>query len=240
MNGARSLLSIGLAALTSGLLTSAEAAAPATARALAERVHRASGGDAIGRVGAIHFRFVVLDGKDRKLEAEHHWDLRRGRDRVLWKSKDGKRCDATVDLATRAAEGTIDGVQADGAVLAALGKEAYERWVNDSYWLMMPTKLLDPGVKLTLEADREWKGRTYHVLELSFDQVGLTPGDVYWLLIDPETAQVVRWEMVLEGDQPPPKGSSWEEYRRLGPLLLAHTHVSDSGKKIVFEDTKVE
>ncbi|MFN2412818.1 MAG: DinB family protein, partial [Pyrinomonadaceae bacterium] len=35
---------------------------------------------------------------------------------------------------------------------------AYARWVNDSYWLLGPLKVLDPGVKLTYEGSKESEG----------------------------------------------------------------------------------
>jgi hypothetical protein len=188
---------------------------------LATRVRAAAGGDRLAEVAQIDFTFVVYDGEKRIFEAKHRWDLRGARDRATWTDREGVARDVVVDLKTRSDE------------------KAYARWVNDSYWLMLPLKLLDPGVVRTLEAPRVIEGRRCEVMRLSFDRVGLTPGDVYWLFIDPATDRIVRWEMVLEGQAPPPKVTSFEDYRAIGPLLLAHDHKNDDGqKRIVFEDTR--
>lgn len=206
---------------------------------LARKVVASAGGGDLGKVAELKFRFVVYDGTTKRADIEHRWDLRAGRDRVIWTDKNGVRRDATVDLATKEAEGTVDGKAPDAAGKADLSKQAYGRWVNDSYWLLMPVKLLDPGVNLAREAPREHGGKKYEILKLSFGQVGLTPGDNYWLFVDPDAGRVERWEMKLEGnkgDKPPP-GSSWTDYRAVGPLHLAMNHVNDDGKtRIVFED----
>src|SRR4029434_5552416 len=60
--------------------------------------------------------------------------------------------------------------------LKSLLDDGYAIWVNDSYWLVMPYKLLDPGVTLRDKGPGELPdGRPAHVLELTFDHVGLTP-----------------------------------------------------------------
>ncbi len=208
------------------------------ADALASRIVEASGGAHLRDVAELRFTFVVVADGTERARVVHAWDLRGERDRVRWTTDDGHHVDAVVDLDTRTARATLDGAPVTGDALAPLAEEAYSRWVNDSYWLMMPLKLLDPGVHRTLEAPRERDGQTYQILSLTFDHVGLTPGDHYWLFVDPDTARVVRWEMVLEGQTTPPRGLSWTDYRPVGPLVLAHDHASDDGTKHVqFTDT---
>ncbi len=209
------------------------------ADALAHRVHQRAGGDRLDEVSQLGFRFVVLDGGKRKFEAMHRWDLRAQTDRVSWTDGEGRSIEAMVNLPTRQAEIQVDGIAPGEAEHADLTAAAYRRWVNDSYWLMLPLKLLDPGVQRTLEAPRELDGKRLEVLELTYGEVGLTPGDTYWLFIDPATDQIVRWEMVLEGRAPPPKGFSWVDYRAVGPLTLAHDHMNDDASRhILFEDVQ--
>jgi hypothetical protein len=222
------------------LLLAGCAAPPRDADAVARAVYLAAGGDRLDQVAELEFHFVVWDGETKKLDAHHRWDLRAGRDRVTWTDKEGVARDAIVDLATRGASGTIAGAPAaDEAAKASLGEKAYARWVNDSYWLILPLKLFDPGVKRTLEAPREIDGKRLEVLKLEFAGVGLTPGDQYWLLIDPATSKIVRWEMVLQGQTPPPRATSFEDYRAIGPLHLALDHKNEDGKlRIAFEGVK--
>jgi hypothetical protein len=216
------------------------AAAPAEpdspARALARRVAEAAGLARLGEVAELRFTFVVARNGERAFAATHAWDLRAGRDRVRW-TEDGHEWDVVVDLRARTATGTRDGAPIAAADAPAAATQAYERWVNDSYWLVLPLKLLDPGVNPALEAPRVHEGRSHEVLALSFAGVGLTPGDRYWLLVDPETHRIARWEMVLEGQSPPPRGTSFVAYESVGPFTLALDHVNDDGTRhIRFED----
>lgn len=205
---------------------------------LATKVFEAHGGKAFDEVAELRFRFVVeRDGK-RAFEAMHRWDLRNSRDRVTWTDRDGRKLDAVVDLRDRSApKGTIDGKSASAGGLEELAQNGYARWVNDSYWLIMPLKLSDPGVSLKRGQPRKHDGKTYEILELSFQQVGLTPGDRYSIFIDPQTHLVTRWEMRLEGREDQPRQVSWENHHKVGPLTLALDHVSD-GSNVRFEDVE--
>ncbi len=209
--------------------SSASTPAPTPADALARRIFRAAGGESLGQVAELRFRFVVLDHGQQRMAAFHRWDLRGNRDHVTWTDKVGRQLDAVVDLRSREATGLVDAVPASGESLHGLATDAYARWVNDSYWLMVPLKVLDAGVERELEPDRPCGAATCQVLRLRFDHVGLTPGDTYWLIVDPRSDRIVRWEMILETQKPPPHGFDWSDYRTLGPIALAHRHVSDDG-----------
>lgn len=189
-----------------------------------------AGGD-LSAIGGLAFTFVVDAGSERVFSAQHSYDLRGARDRVRWTSRDGKVFDALVDLSTRTACGTVDGAVATGAELESLAQDAYARWVNDAYWLLMPHKLRDPGARLTVQDPQDRDGVRYDVLRLEFESVGLTPGDVYFLFIDPTTHRIARWEMQLEGQEGPPTGVSWTDYRAVGPVTLPHDHVTDDGAR---------
>ncbi len=211
-------------------------AADTPAVALARGVATAAGRARFGEVAQLRFRFVVTNGAERVADAFHRWDLRGARDHVTW-TEDGHAYDVIVDLRARSATGTLDGAALTGPASQEAGAKAYERWVNDAYWLLLPLKLLDPGVTVTLEPAREHAGKQLEVLALQFAHVGLTPGDRYWLYVDPQTARIERWEMVLEGETTPPRGTSFARYTDVGPLHLALDHASDDGTKhILFED----
>lgn len=215
----------------------APAEEPSPTEQLAREIHRAAGGERLNEVAQLDFTFVVQQDGSRAFEATHRWDRTRERDRVTFTDREGRRIDALVDLPARMACGTIDGEIAAGDRQQELSEQAYGRWVNDAYWLMMPLKLQDPGVRLAREAPREHAGKRYEVLALSFERVGLTPGDRYWLFVDPDTHLVVRWEMALEGQEGPPKAMSWTDHREVGPLTLAFDHATDDGTRHVgFED----
>jgi hypothetical protein len=67
-------------------------------------------------------------------------------------------------------------------------------------------------------------GHAYEKLALSFDHVGETPGDHYWVYVDPRSSRVERWDMVLESDQPPPKSYTWESWQAHDGLWFPTAH----------------
>ena len=195
---------------------------------LAHEVWRAAGGAHLDEVGQIDFVFVVEDAGSIVFEAAHRWDRRSGRDRVSWTDGEGVLRDAVVDLGSKRACGHVDGVAAEGEGADALAEAAYARWVNDAYWLMVPLKVRDAGVRRRLGGG---EGDTRR-LELTFEDVGLTPGDRYVLDVDPE-GRVTRWEMTLQGSEPPPKGVTFGGHTAVGPLTLPLEHSVEGGERRV-------
>jgi len=186
---------------------------------LAKDVVKASGGDNWAKVKRIQWTFNVID-KDGKpaMAAKHDWDLRAGTDLVTWKDKT-----VTVKFADKNDEGDA--------------KAAYQRWVNDSYWLLMPMKLLDGGVKLAHGGTQEVEGQKYEVLNMSFQDVGLTPGDKYTLYIDPQEKLVRRWDYMPSAEKK--MSGTWDGYEQFGPLKLATKH-QFGDRQINMTDVKVE
>lgn len=187
------------------------------AKQLAKDVWQASGGENWSKVKEVRFTFIVEQDGKQLASAEHEWDVASGTDRVKWKGKD-----VTVNMAAPA--------QDEDA------KAAYARWTNDSYWLLAPLKLLDPGVKLAHEGSKEMDGATCEVLHVSFDQIGLTPGDQYLFYVDPQTKLVRSWDYIPKADTV--MHGTWEKYETFGGLKLATEH-NFAGKMIRFADVKV-
>ena len=188
------------------------------AQQLARELWQASGGESWRNVSELRFTFIVEENGKELARAEHHWNVAAGTDRVKWKGKD-----VTVNLASPAQDED--------------GKAAHARWVNDSYWLLAPLKVLDPGVRLTPEGMKESEGVQCETLRMSFEQVGLTPGDQYLLYIDPETKLVRAWDYI-----PKPESvthGTWEKYESFGPLKLATEH-NFGGRMIRFANVEVK
>ncbi len=214
---------------------------------IADRVVAAAGGSNLGDVAQLDFEFVVSRGGEEAFSATHRWDRRRQLDRVRWTDDKGRRLEAVVDIDHRSGDAEvkpteaewaqIDGANAGDQTVAIL-KKAYQRWVNDAYWLMMPLKLKDPGAHLERVDDRTWRDSNWTVLRLTFGEVGLTPGDTYWVYIDPQTNRVGRWTMKLQGQTGEPTPVTWTDYRSVGPLTLAHDHRIEGTKRhIRFRNT---
>jgi hypothetical protein len=119
-------------------------------------------------------------------------------------------------------------------------RRAYGRYINDTYWLLMPFKLKDPGAVLKYEGIQKINEVTYDVLRLSFaDSVGLTPRNIYRIFVDQPTRLVHRWEYFeKEGVEPSP--AWWEKWRVHGGIKLAEERVfENTNRKLLFTDIVV-
>jgi hypothetical protein len=189
------------------------------ATALADQVMKASGAERWPQVKRVEFTFNVdVDGK-AQLVAKHDWDLVAGTDAVTWNGQT-----VIVKLA--------DPNQSEQT------KAAFQRWTNDSYWLLAPLKLRDAGVKLSYQGERqeEGKGKKSLVLHVSFERVGLTPTDQYNLYIDPETHLLRAWDYIPEPRKK--MNATWFAYRTYDGLTLATDHMMGD-KHIFFTDVYV-
>lgn len=134
---------------------------------------------------------------------------------------------------------TIDGRSAHDTLLPRMIEMGYGRFINDTYWLLMPFKLLDSGVHQRRESDTIIEGNTYNVLSLSFGKVGLTPGDRYWIYIEPATKLVARWRYVLESGR---EGEYiWDQYSDFGAIKLPlRRRTPDGSAEIRFEHLRLD
>jgi hypothetical protein len=189
-----------LLSVAAGPSSSTAPSSPADAVALAEAVMKASGAEVWRKVTRIKFNFA---GRNY-----HDWDVKNMTDTV---TSGGKT--VTVNL-------NNPGNGADQ-------KQAFRQWTNDSYWLLMPLKLGDPGVKLKREAPAEIDGTKYEVLHVSFDKVGLTPDDQYLLYVDPQTHLVRHWDYMPSQDRK--TRMSWEGYQTVKGLTLSTEHKTPRG-----------
>ncbi len=204
----------------------AAATAPSTPEQLAQRVLDAMGGQkAWDGTRFLHFTFAG--------RRSHWWDRYDGRHRVEGKTKDGKSYVVLENVQSKEGTAYLDGLKQEGESAAELLKLAYGTWVNDTYWLIMPYKLRDPGVHLALDGEETIDGTTYDKLAVSFDHVGLTPGDRYWAYVNRTTGMMDRWAFLLE-DAKPGEGPSpwaWTGWQRYGGIQLSPHRVQIGGER---------
>jgi len=176
----------------------------------------------------IHFAFAVEKAGKRLAYRTHLWDRYQGRLRYENRGKDGKSLVILLDLTTRHGSAYREGTKLGESTAKPLLEEAYEAWINDTYWLLMPYKMKDPGVHLQYAGEETRGGATYDRVLLSFDAVGLTPKDRYWADINRTTHLMDRWSYILQDDPPqaPPAAWEWKGWRRFGGILLAPEKVA--------------
>ena len=157
----------------------------------------------------------------------HAWDKHTGWHRVEGKTRTGQSFCFIHQVMTDKGMAWMDGVAIEGDSLQKLLKRANSLWINDTYWFLMPYKLRDPGVTLKYEGEAREGGAVYDKLALSFENVGETPGDRYWVYVNRAGNRVEKWEMVLQSDQPPPRVYTWEGWEQHDGLWFPTAHRQD-------------
>jgi len=190
----------------------------------------------------IAFTFdVERDGKNVASYAQR-WDRYTGDYRVAGKDRDGNDVIVVLNTNTKAGRAWKNGAEvADPKDLLAFG---YRRFINDTYWLLMPIKSMDPGVHRETAPERtDSCGHAQDVVKLSFDPgVGLTPADQYWMVVNRDTGLVDEWDMKLTGSKPEEEPSVvlFRDYRRIGGLLIStRREIKGKGQTIKLDDVTI-
>jgi hypothetical protein len=185
-------------------------------RAAIDRLYAAIGTPAaFWSKAELDFTFTSEGGKRAPVPFAHCWDIRTGRYRLSWKKGDTSFV-VLFNVNSDSGAAYLDGKEvADTGRRAKLLGYGNARFVNDTYWLLMPLKMDDPGVN----AIREGGDSATDVIRLTFDKVGMTPGDTYWVSLDRASGLVRDWRYHLEGGG---EGESvWEDWRDVGGVKLA-------------------
>ncbi len=200
--------------------TPMEGDADPVAAEVAERVLARLGGRAAWD-RARYVSWVFFGGR------RHLWDKWTGDVRI---DDSERELTISMNLHTRAGGVRVAGREVEDPALAAewLDK-GYRWWINDSYWMFMPYKLRDPGVHLrslgdgVLSAD----GRPAHVLELTFEGVGVTPENRYVVFVADDTDLVEQWDyFATAADHEPKFARPWTGWTphagSFGEIWLPH------------------
>jgi hypothetical protein len=184
-----------------------------------------------------YLRFTFAVDREGKTVASrtHTWDKWTGNYRLEGTDKEGKPFVVLMNLNTKEGQAQKEGKAAAGEELKKLLESAYGAWVNDTYWLLMPYKMMDPGVVLTYDGEAKEGEATYDKVRLTFgENIGLTPRDKYWAYVNRTTGLVDRWDFVLKGENKPPSTFTWEGWKKYGNVMLAPERKSKDGTRIYF------
>ncbi len=196
--------------------------------AAARSMLRALGGSAAwNKTRYMEFTFAGFRN-DTILPGRHHrWDLATGRYRVEGMSRRlGKKFRiqfGNIEDSTSVAAWLDDQPVSGDSALAAWARTGYGTHINDSYWLLMPYKVMDPGVHLRWlgeQADSA-SGLNCEAIELSFDHVGLTPGDRYRLWIRPDNHLPQRWLYISGQDSTQTSANLFTGWKDTGTLKIS-------------------
>jgi hypothetical protein len=193
---------------------------------VAKELWNALGGDdGWNHARYLRFDWIVERGGKRVVARSHYWDRFTGRYRVDGVDEKAGPYSVYLNVNTRSGDAWVGGKKlTDAAEIKKWVNDGYEAFINDSYWLLAPFKLLDPGVTLAYDGeDKGPGGEACDVVKLSFAGVGLTPKDIYWMLVDQKSHLVVEWKYILDGGKGPPTAFAWSDWHKVGSIQLAST-----------------
>jgi hypothetical protein len=214
-------------------------AAQPTADAVAQRAIDVLAGPAWN--DARYFAFTFDVEREGKIVASYaqRWDRFTGDYRVSGKNREGEDVLVVMNINTKEGKAWKNGqAVADPKDLLTFG---YRRFINDTYWLLAPWKVFDPGVQRTYDGEKPGPdGFVCDVIKLSFDGVGLTPKDIYWLSVTRDGHQMLQWQYVLGGAAEEPTTAVWKDWRTFGGIRLSVEKVFPGHpRRILFENVAV-
>jgi hypothetical protein len=229
--------------LLAGVFAAPAARADEKADAVSRELIAALGGEGTWeKARQFQFDFVVEREGKAVARFSHTWDRYTGDYRLTGTDKTGAPFAVYFNVNTRQGQVFVNGKSVEGEPRAGHLESAYGRFINDTYWLLAPWKVFDPGVNRAYDGEKPCPdGVMCDVLKLTFgENVGLTPRDVYWLWITREGRQMVQWQYVLNGASEEPTTAAWKEWRKFDGILLSlEKPISGKPVAIRFENVSV-
>jgi hypothetical protein len=188
----------------------------------------------------LSFHFVVERDTQRTSDWRHAWDRFTGDYRLEGRNAKGEELLVIFNVETKRGEAFKNGRMVEGEELAMMLDFAYGRFINDTYWLLMPYKLRDPGVMLTFDGEETIDKQRFQIIKLTFvPSAGLTPQNIYRVFVDPATSRIHRWEYFPEDGQEA-RPAKWLEWRKFdGVTLAVERQMETSNTRLLFENIVV-
>ncbi len=210
---------------------------------LAKRAIDVQAGKAWEKARYFSFTFDVDRAGTRVASFPQRWDRYTGDYRVSGKDQQQREFLVVMNTNTKQGKAWVNGSPALDKDLQEMLALGYRRFINDTYWLLMPLKMLDPGVHRAYEGQKTDGGHTYDVVKLSFDQgVGITSADQYWAWINRDTGMVDQWHMKLQGSKPedPPVAVLFHDFKKIdGVNISTKREVISKNQTISLDDLVV-
>ena len=224
------------------------AAAPITppdpaADALAKRAIQAQGGAAWEKARFLSFTFVVERNGQAAASFPQQWDRVTGDYRVSGADPKGVPFTVVLNAKTKIGRAWQKGAEVkDLPALKDLLALGYRRYTNDIYWLLMPLKMLDPGVHRTSQGERsDAAGHKWDVLGLTFDP-SLEINYNVWAWINRESGVVDEWDMKAPGAAAtdPSIEVFFHDFRRVaGVSISMRREVKGKNQTVRFDDLQI-
>ena len=220
------------------LAGAAQAQGPASAPGdvLAQRVFDMQAGPAWEKARYFAFTFNLDHEGKRVASFPQRWDRETGEYRVSGLDPQGKKFEVRMNVKTKKGKAWVEGTEVTGEKLAEMLTAGYRRYQNDTFWLLMPLKMIERGAKRqAIGARDDACGHTWDIVRVTFEpEVAFGPNDVYWAWINRDTGLVDYWDMKLtltKTDEPVTVTS--RDFRRVGGLLVSTRREIEAKKQTV-------
>ncbi|MEZ4686437.1 MAG: hypothetical protein R3B47_10345 [Bacteroidia bacterium] len=152
---------------------------------------------------------------------QHEWNKKDMTDRVRWGNNE-----VFINLTSKEGQAWVDGEEVFDKKRDKLLNKAWERWVNDAFWLNPVVKVFDEGVTRSIVKLEDGSDG----LLVSYSSGGVTPGDAYlwelyenfrpkswrmWVKIIPVGGLRFSWEDWIQT-----KEGAWISTKHEGPFTL--------------------
>ncbi|KAA6433172.1 hypothetical protein ACD591_05790 [Rufibacter glacialis] len=129
----------------------------------------------------------------------------------------------------------------DTATANPILRRMYPAWANNSYWLLMPYKLQDPGVTLAYVGEGKTQaGAPAEILQMTFSKVGVTPENKYLVAVDKQSNLITEWSYFSKyTDDTATFTRPWTNYQRYGDILLSSGRSTDPADRVNIRDIAV-
>ncbi|MGA8809986.1 MAG: hypothetical protein WB973_19100 [Thermoanaerobaculia bacterium] len=213
------------------------------ADALAKRTIEAQGGSAWDKARFLSFTFVVERNGQAVASFPEQWDRVTGDYRVSGVDPAGVPFTVVLNTKTKTGRAWQKGVEVKDLralkELLALGDRRYN---NDTYWLLMPLMMLNPGVHRSSQGERtDAAGHKWDIVRLSFDP-SLEITYIVWAWINRETGLVDEWDMraptAAVTDQP--VEVFFHDFKRVaGVSISMRREVKGKNQTVRFDDLQI-
>lgn len=168
------------------------------------------------------FSFTVINSGNKVFSRKHLWDRYSGDYRLQYMAKDSSSILVLFNTNTKKGKvfRNLAEIKDDSLSNIYLLK-AYNSFVNDTYWLVMPAKIEDPGVILSALNDTLINNLFCSSLALRFQNgIGNTSGDCYEIFLNQKNNEIIQWAYLLQGEKEK-QFLNWSSYKNIGGLKLS-------------------
>ena len=191
------------------------------AQLAAEQVKQLYGGNIWHDSMYVAFDFVGYTKADEELTRFRlTWNMATDQASISSTFPDGRQWIATFSsLSKRNGTMVIDSTAVPEPQLGSALNVAYDHFVHNSRWLLLPLQLLKPNVHVRKGIDTLIFGTPLSELVVTFSPEEGVRNSKFSLYVDEEYHNIEGWGVSIEGS--PPKNYVWRSYTREGPFLVS-------------------